>query len=110
MCISTERVIVQRGVSKRFIDLVKTIASKIKAVDQSKDANAKLGPVFSAASAANIISMVQEAVADGAELLVGDMKVDGAYVQPHVVLGARPGQRLWDRESFGPGEFSDRES
>ncbi|KAJ3525120.1 hypothetical protein NM688_g8453 [Phlebia brevispora] len=46
--------------------------------------------------------MIQEAVSEGAELLVGDMKADGAFVQPHIVLGAKPGQRMWDRESFGP--------
>ena len=107
MCISTERVIIQREVSQEFIERVKSIASKIKAGDTSKG-DAKLGPLFTAASAANVISMVSEAVAEGAELLVGDLKTDGAFVQPHIVLGAKPGQRLWDRETFGPGESPPR--
>ena len=104
MCISTERVIIQREVSQEFIERVKTITSKIRAGDVSKG-DAKLGPLYAAASAANVVSMVSEAVADGAELIVGDLKVDGAFVQPHVVLGAKPGQRLWDRETFGPGGY-----
>lgn len=57
----------------------------------------------SEAAAENIVSMVNDAVNGGACLLAGDMKHDGPWVQPHVVLGAKPGDRLWDRESFGPG-------
>ncbi|KAF7800257.1 hypothetical protein EIP86_011504 [Pleurotus ostreatoroseus] len=101
MCIGTERVIVQRGVSQQLVERLKAVASKVKAGDQDTT-DAKIGCVFSAASAANIVSMVQEAVNDGAELILGDLKANGAFVQPHIVLGAKPGQRMWDRESFGP--------
>ena len=104
MCIATERVIVQRGVSEQFIEHVKAIAAKMKTGPPGSDA--KLSCQFTAAAALNIVSMISEAVADGAELLVGDLKADGAFVKPHIVLGAKPGQRLWDRESFGPGESS----
>ena len=49
-----------------------------------------------------MLSMLDEAQKDGAELLVGDMKRDGAVVQPHLLKGVRPGMRIWERESFGP--------
>ncbi|KAI0698465.1 aldehyde dehydrogenase [Cytidiella melzeri] len=101
-CIGTERVIVQRGASKELIERIKTVASTIRAADQSKDPNARLSCVFNSGSAQNIIDMITEAIDSGAELLVGDLKRDGAFVQPHVVLGTKPGNRLWDRESFGP--------
>ena len=105
MCVSTERVIVQRGVAKELTERLKTLASKITAGPQAHDGKGPaLGPVFSKALAADIIHMIEEAVAEGAEVLVGDMKVDGASVQPHIVVGAKPGSRLWERESFGPGE------
>lgn len=103
MCIGTERVIVQRAVYDRLITRLRGIASSIKAGDHAAT-GARLGCVFSAAAAQNIVSMVKEAIEGGAELLVGDLKADGAFVQPHIVLGAKPGQRMWDRESFGPGE------
>ena len=103
MCIGTERVIVQRSVSEQLISRLKAIASNIKAGDQDTT-NARLGCVFSPAAAQNIVSMVKEAVDGGAQLLVGNMMAEGAFVQPHIVLGAKPGQRMWDRESFGPGE------
>ena len=102
MCIGTERVIVQRGVSEQLISRLKAIASTVKAGDQAT--GARLGCVFSDAAAQNIVGMVKEAVDGGAQLLVGNMTAEGAFVQPHIVLGAKPGQRMWDRESFGPGE------
>ena len=105
-CIGTERVIVQRGAAQKLIEKIKALAVKVRAADQSVDPRAQLGLVFNPGSAQNIISMIKEAIASGAELLHGDLKYDGALVQPHVVLGAKPGTRLWDRESFGPGVYT----
>lgn len=99
-CISTERVIVQKEVAASLVEKIKTTVAKIKAGE-----GADLGGLFTEASAENIISMVKEAVNSGAELLVGDLQRNGTYVQPHIILGAKPGDRLWDRETFGPGEL-----
>ena len=104
VCIGTERAIVQRGVSQQLIDRLKDITSEMTAGDPA--AGAQIGCVFSAASAENIISMVSEAVEEGSQLLVGDLKASGAFVQPHVLVGAKPGQKVWDKETFGPGEPS----
>lgn len=95
LCISTERVIVQREVAPKLLEKIKEIASTIKRGD-------RFGPLFSEASASNVVSMIQEAVKDGAEVLLGNQQHEGAFVDPHVVLGTKPGSRLWDRESFGP--------
>ena len=102
VCIGTERVIVQRGVSQQLIGKIRTISSQMTAGDPAT--GAQLGCVFSAGSAEHIINMVSEAVAEGAQLLNGDLKAEGVFVQHHVVVGAEPGQRLWDQETFGPGE------
>lgn len=99
LCISTERLIVQKEIAEELIGKIKSIASNIHS---SSTPNAKLGPVFSTSSAANIINLVKDAVDGGAKLIVGDLKHEGAYVQPHVVVGAKPGDGLWDKETFGP--------
>ena len=97
-CVSTERVIVHKDIAPQFLQKVKSYASKVTA-----GPDGKIGGVFTEVSAENIIGMVKEAVNGGAELLVGDLKRQGTYVQPHVVVGSKPGDRLWDRETFGPG-------
>lgn len=101
LCLSTERVIVQREVSTKLIECLKAVASKLKAGDVNST-DARLGPLFNENAAKEVVSMIKEAVDGGAQLLLGDLKHVGAFVQPHIVLGTKPGTRLWDRESFGP--------
>lgn len=105
---STERVIVQRGVSALLLSNVHDLAKTLKSGDPAKDSTAKLSALFTEASAENILGMIHEAQEAGADLLLGDVRREGAVVQPHLMSGLKPGMRLWDRESFGPGEHSRR--
>jgi acyl-CoA reductase-like NAD-dependent aldehyde dehydrogenase len=103
ICMSTERVIVQRGAADALIAQIKTLSESLTVGDLQADSqNAKLGPLFSEASAENVISMITEARAAGAEVLLGDLSRQGAVVRPHLIAGVKPGMRLWERESFGP--------
>lgn len=58
------------------------------------------------AIAENVVEMMREAKAEGAEVLTGDLAREGAVVQPHILLGVKPGMRAWNQESFGPGALS----
>jgi len=62
-----------------------------------------LTALFSPLSAENILGLIQDAKDSGAEVLLGDCKRDGAIVQPHIITGVKPGMKIWDRETFGPG-------
>ena len=100
---STERVIVQRGISEKLIAAVKALCQDLKSGDVSNDSSVRLGALFAESSAEGVLKMIQEAQADGAEVVLGNLKREGAVLQPHLVKGVRPGMRLWARESFGPG-------
>ncbi|KAJ6530249.1 Aldehyde/histidinol dehydrogenase [Mycena capillaripes] len=103
ICMSTERVIVQRGASEALIAQIKSLCASLTAGDlQASSKSAKLGPLFTEGSADNVISMISEAQAEGAEVLLGDLGRQRAVVRPHLIKGVKPGMRLWDRESFGP--------
>ncbi|KAJ7042783.1 Aldehyde/histidinol dehydrogenase [Mycena alexandri] len=104
ICMSTERVIVQRKAAEPLIAQIKSLTASLTAADMQGESskNAKLGPLFTEGSAENVIAMLTEAQAAGAELLLGDLGRQGAVVQPHLVKDVKPGMRLWDRESFGP--------
>ena len=60
ICMSTERLIVQRGASKILIDKIVAILSNFKAGDLV-DPTVKLSALFSDAGAANVVSMIEEA-------------------------------------------------
>ncbi|KAI0073259.1 aldehyde dehydrogenase [Panus rudis PR-1116 ss-1] len=102
ICMSTERVIVQRKASETLIPAINKLMSALKAGDLLNDPESKLSALFTETSAQNVISMIQEAKQDGAEVVVGDLQSKGAVVQPHVITKVKPGMRLWERESFGP--------
>ncbi|TFY71895.1 hypothetical protein EVG20_g1109 [Dentipellis fragilis] len=101
VCMSTERVIVQRPVAEKLISKLKARIATLgwKAGDPR---TSFVPPLFSERSAENVRDLLQEAKAAGAKILLGDGERSGAVVQPHMVTGVRPGMRLWERESFGP--------
>ena len=102
---STERVIIQRGAADTFITELSAIFKVAKAGDFLNDKSATLGALFSEPSAENVVSLLKEAAEAGAKILVGDMQRQGTVVQPHIVTDVKPCMRIWDRESFGPGEL-----
>jgi len=98
ICMSTERVIVQRGVADALKAALVTEFSKIKSGGPGEVLSAQ----FREDSTENIQKMMREAKEDGAEFLLGDGSREGAVIQPHIVTGVKPGMLLWERESFGP--------
>ena len=103
VCMSTERVIVQREASEALISAVSALCKSIKAGDPTVDPSVKLTALFSAQSAENVLGLIQDAKDSGAGVLLGDCKRDDAIIQPHIVTGVKPGMKIWDRETFGPG-------
>ncbi|OBZ77471.1 Vanillin dehydrogenase [Grifola frondosa] len=102
ICMSTERVIIQREAAVTLIPELTRLFSQIKAGDPHSDPSVALGALFTEGSAENVVNMIQEAKAAGAEIILGDGTRKGPVVQPHLLMGVKPGMRLWDQESFGP--------
>lgn len=100
ICMSTERVIVQQKVAPTLASALVAEFSKLR----SGGPEANISVLFTDGSAESVISLLREAKEQGAEFLLGDATRDGAVVQPHIVSKVKPGMKLWDRESFGPGE------
>ena len=102
---STERVIVQRGAEDALTKELIVAFKQVKIGDLHTDPTAILGSMLAHTSADNVIKMMQDAVAGGAEVVVGDMHRREGIVQPHILRGVKPGMSLWDKESFGPGAY-----
>ncbi|KAI0653168.1 aldehyde dehydrogenase [Cubamyces menziesii] len=102
ICMSTERVIVQRGAAEELLKNLSELFTRIKAGDPDADRAAHIGAMFEPGSTDNAISMLKDAITSGAKLLVGDLKKQGAIMQPHLLVNAKPGMRLWDKETFAP--------
>src|SRR6266702_765439 len=99
ICMSTERVIVQRLVLEQ---LVATIKWHVDTLTVGDPEYAHLSSLFTDHSADNIIAMVREAKEAREEVLLGDMeKAEPALLKPHIPTGVKTETRLWHREAFG---------
>ena len=99
-CISAQRVIVERAVLDRFLELFVAAAKKLK-VGDPEDATVDVGPMVSTAAADRVQGMIDDAVAKGAKLVLKPER-KGAIVGPAIVADAPPEARLMNEEAFGP--------
>jgi len=100
VCISTQRVLVQREIYSDFLDILKTVAEEIKVGDPF-DEGVKLSAMVSEKEAIRVEEWVDEAVQDGAHIVTGGTR-EGAVYAPTVVADVKPQMRISKDELFGP--------
>jgi acyl-CoA reductase-like NAD-dependent aldehyde dehydrogenase len=100
VCISVQRVIVDRRVEADFLD---ALVPKVEAipVGNPKEDGTRLGSLISVEEATRVHSSIMEARHSGARVLTGGDR-DGAVVTPAVVAGVDPRSPLSRNELFGP--------
>ena len=100
VCMGVKRIIVQEGIYEEFKAKLVEETSKIKMGDPtSKDT--QLGTLISEKAAKQVEETVNNAVDDGAEILIGG-KRDGAFFEATVVDNVGPEMDLVRSETFGP--------
>jgi len=99
-CTAVKRMLVHQAVADRFVEQV---VAKTRAWSYGDPSDKKLdmGTVIDEAAATFFESRVNEAVSQGAKLLVGN-KRQGALYSPTVVDQVRPEMLLVKEETFGP--------
>jgi acyl-CoA reductase-like NAD-dependent aldehyde dehydrogenase len=99
-CISAQRVIVERAVYDRFVELFVAAAKKLKVGDPD-DAATDIGPMVSRAAADRVEAMIADAVAKGGKLVLKPER-RGCILGPGIVAEAPGTARLLGEEAFGP--------
>ena len=100
ICMSTERIIVERNIADEFISKLRDRAQALKMGDPT-DPSVMIGPLINQRAVDTINSHVQEALAGGAELITGG-KHDRLGYHPTLVSEETPDMRLFTDQSFGP--------
>ncbi|HLA80479.1 MAG TPA: aldehyde dehydrogenase family protein [Thermoleophilia bacterium] len=100
VCISIQRVIVDRRVYADFLDALVPAVEQIRVGDPFEEGT-RLSAMVSEGEAARVFSWIEEAVSGGARLLTGGDRV-GAVLSPAVVAEAGPRMRISRDELFGP--------
>ncbi|HEY0631897.1 MAG TPA: aldehyde dehydrogenase [Thermoleophilaceae bacterium] len=100
ICMSTERVVVDQSVADEFASRLGERASALTVGDPS-DPSTQIGPLVNEAALERVRSLVDDAVAKGAEVVAGGSS-DGPCFAPTVLKGVTPEMRIYSEESFGP--------
>jgi benzaldehyde dehydrogenase (NAD) len=100
LCLSTERIIVERAVADELTDKVQERA-RMLSVGDPHDPSTQIGPLVTEAALTRVTKLVQDAVSKGAKVVCGG-KAHGPCLEPTVLTQVTPAMRIYYEESFGP--------
>ena len=106
VCVAGSRLYIHRDVFDPVVEGVAAIARKMK-LGNGLDPATQIGPVVSRKQAANVCRYLQQAIADGAEAVVGGnpdgpLGPFGTFIEPTVLTRVRPDMACVREEIFGP--------
>ena len=99
-CTAVKRLLVHEAVATRFTEMV-VEKTRAWSFGDPSDAKLEMGTVIDEAAARSFEARVNEAVAQGARLLVGNQR-DGALYSPTVIDRVTPDMTVAREETFGP--------
>lgn len=102
-CCARSRMFVERSVYDKFVELFIAATKQIVVGDPALDAT-QMGPLVSAGQRAVSEEFIEGARKAGRTIACGGKRPlpKGFYLEPTVVLGAEPADRVWQEEVFGP--------
>ncbi|MFL5867847.1 MAG: aldehyde dehydrogenase family protein, partial [Thermoleophilaceae bacterium] len=100
ICMSTEKIVVDRSVADDFSGRLVEKARALK-VGDPRAPDTQIGPLVNASAVERVSELVQDAASHGADVLTGG-EPEGPLFPPTVVRGITPDMRIYGEESFGP--------
>lgn len=99
-CISVQRVLVHHSVADLFTTKLLLQVARLKAGDPSDDTTV-VGPLIDPAATQRVEAWVEEAVAQGARVLLGGKRL-GTVLEATVLTNVKPDMKVSCQEVFGP--------
>jgi acyl-CoA reductase-like NAD-dependent aldehyde dehydrogenase len=99
-CISVQRIYIERSAYEAFLDRFLPRVEALKVGDPAAE-ETDVGPLITLSDRDRILSWIDEAKANGAEILMGGT-LAGQLLKPTVIANAPPDVRVSCEEVFGP--------
>lgn len=100
ICMAANRILVHESMAAEFTKRL-VLKARHLPVGDGASGQVALGPLIDARQRDRVHALVQASVAAGAQLEAGGT-YEGLFYQPTVLSGVRPGQPVFDEETFGP--------
>jgi succinate-semialdehyde dehydrogenase/glutarate-semialdehyde dehydrogenase len=102
-CVAAKRFIVVEKLADRFLEQFKAALMEFKPGDPMNPATT-LGPLSTEPALLKLLNQVDEAVARGAEIVLGGNRIDreGFFMQPTILDNIKPDNPAYREEFFGP--------
>ena len=103
VCLAAKRFILEAPIAEAFTAKFAAAAAKLVVGDPMDEATA-IGPIARADLREGLHGQVRATVEQGAKLLTGGRKMEGAgfFYEPTVFAAVTPGMTAFDEETFGP--------
>jgi succinate-semialdehyde dehydrogenase/glutarate-semialdehyde dehydrogenase len=104
VCVTANRVLVERGVQPRFVAMLEA-RLRAQRVGRGREPDTTMGPLISADAARKVSGLVEEARAEGARVVCGGGPppgLGGSFYAPTLLEGVTPAMRVAREEVFGP--------
>lgn len=102
-CVASKRFIAVEAIADEFLEKFKEKLSTMK-IGDPMDPDTELGPLSSEEAAEHLADQVKRSVSKGAKVLLGGKRADraGAFMEPTILSGLKPGIPAYHEELFGP--------
>ena len=100
-CISANRMLVQDAIYDDFLAGFTAAVSRL-VVGDGFTPGVGVGPLIDAPAIEKVERHVANAIAEGAELIVGGERLHGQFFQPSILTGVTPAMAMSCEETFGP--------
>lgn len=102
-CISTNRVLVQKGIADAFTKALVERFRNLKVGDGFAEGS-EVGPLINMEAVEHCEALIKDAVSKGAKILLGGKRhsLGGTFFEPTVLSGMTRDMRLFNEEIFGP--------
>lgn len=100
ICISAQRIYVQKEVYQEFLDQYVSMVKELVIGNPAEEAT-DIGPMISAKEAIRAHNWIQEAVKAGAKLATGGSR-NGTLLEPAILVDVKPDMKVVCEETFAP--------
>ncbi len=102
-CVCANRILVQESVYDEFSEKLAAATAGLKLGDGTAD-GVTMGPLINEGAANDVIEFIEDAVANGANLVAGGRRSDlgACYIEPTILTGVNDEMRVFREEIFGP--------